>query len=295
MNRNLFFNLAADASLLFFMLLTTWYLTEHASPIDVWWIDGPEYRRPHAPVEAMGIMATYMWIAPAALLIVMSLLITKSKKRTLYVLFVWVQANIVTIFVTSLFRYFLPEPRPFFASVCNPQKPMGYINDPALCADRFARRDVQSFPSGHASQVWCTYVFAMLMMTLLSRTLHRLHGKRAKRAHFWKFAVFVLAMLVVPIWISCKRITGGNHFLSDVLLGSILGVLIAALVFANVDADYILRSRDKDKTLPMTTMTTMPTNNVPVILPFCNVALRQQQQLQQQQRGCSDDCASPSP
>jgi membrane-associated phospholipid phosphatase len=238
-------HLVADALFMLLLLIVTHVLTNIAPLVDRWWIDNDSYKLPLGEPEPMGIMAVYMWVVPGLLLSVISMILLRNFKRSLYVVFVWLQANILTIFVTALFRYFLTEPRPYFSTLCNPVRPAGYILDPTLCLNNIKRRDVQSFPSGHASLVWTTYVFMILMLSMMTRTFSRLHPRRtstmiSERPYFWKLNLFFLVPLVIPIWTSATRVISHNHFISDVIAGMFIGILLPFVVFFNVQRDYIL-------------------------------------------------------
>lgn len=110
--------------------------------------------------------------------------------------------------------------------ICKVERP---INDPNV---RFVSienffvnteelRGTYSFPSGHA--MWASSLFCSL-------------GFQLKNKKFWFFAIFMIVMVAL------SRIYLGVHWLLDVVVGSILGFIIAYLV-------YLLFTKVKEKTL----------------------------------------------
>lgn len=236
--------LLVDAFFVLLLLILTHVLTNIAPIVNRWFTNEECYQIPETYVEPLAIMAIYMWIVPGVVLGLVTLFLLKDIPRTLYVLFVWVQANVFTIFVTALFRYFLPEPRPSFSTKCLPTKNAGFLLDTDLCQQRFTRRDIQSFPSGHASLVWTTYIFIILVLTLITGTFARLRGKNSTgQPYFWKLCLFFLPMLLIPIWVSCNRVVTGNHHMLDVAVGSLIGILLPFFVFFNMQRDYVIGGR----------------------------------------------------
>ena len=108
--------------------------------------------------------------------------------------------------------------------ICKIERP---INDPNV---RFVSmenffvnteelRGTYSFPSGHA--MWASSLFCSL-------------GLQIKNKKFWFFAIFMIVMVAL------SRIYLGVHWLLDVIVGSLLGFIIAYLV-------YLLFAKVKEK------------------------------------------------
>src|SRR4051812_26086868 len=99
-------NIVADVAFAVLLLVVTNLLTNFAPIPNRFWRDGDDFRGPIAEQEPIEEMAVYMWVVPGVLLGLLTIVILRDIRRTLYVVFTWVQANILSIFVTGLFRYF---------------------------------------------------------------------------------------------------------------------------------------------------------------------------------------------
>lgn len=107
-----------------------------------------------------------------------------------------------------------------------------------MCGAAFERRDVQSFPSGHAASVVSSWMFVILAGIYGSGLIH--HRQNSHMHALWKLSLYLLPSLIVPIYVCSERVRSGNHTEFQVLFGAFLGTLVAALVFACVDHVYTL-------------------------------------------------------
>jgi undecaprenyl-diphosphatase len=109
--------------------------------------------------------------------------------------------GIANVALVALKRRF-PRPRP-----CDVARHPAFDMQPLrlIAVDRF------SFPSGHALNA-----FAVCSVVGLS------------------FTAFAPALVVVAVSVGASRVVMGLHFVSDVLAGALLGVLIGGLVFLAV-------------------------------------------------------------
>ncbi|XP_033101641.1 phospholipid phosphatase-related protein type 1-like isoform X1 [Anneissia japonica] len=128
-------------------------------------------------------------------------------------------------------------PRPYYNTVCRPNVNMNeevsrypyILNDKDVCENPDYEA-IRSFPSLHAAAVF--YNFVYLSCYYESR---------------WTLENFVLlkpmlqgALFLGAIFTSCSRITDYKHHLTDVIVGSVLGVVSA--IFLMVSATDIFKS-----------------------------------------------------
>lgn len=222
------------------LLAVSWILTSIA-PLRRFHIDINEqnmhlYSQPVPPEEPYWVMAVFIWIIPIALISITTLIALKNVPKMLLHVLYFVYTAALVIFITALIRYFFPSPRPYYHSLCarNSEDTIkGYSDDPTTCKVSPERRDLQSFPSGHTSSVWGAWIYLLLVFTTISRAFSRKGG-------FYKLFLFAAPLFIIPIWMSGERYTSGNHFLGEVLIGSIIGIVIPFMTFYNVDADLFI-------------------------------------------------------
>lgn len=190
------------------------------------------YAKPKPPGEPYYIMLVYIWMIPIVLLLLISSIKLKNVYKVVLLLLYFLYTSSLVIFITALFRYFFPSPRPYFAELCKSETNVGFLGNPTLCTVDIERRDVQSFPSGHASAVWTSWVYLLLIFTGMTETFRRKGG-------FYKIVIFVASLLIVPIWMSGERYTSGSHFGFEILFGSILGILVPFVTYYNLDSDLL--------------------------------------------------------
>jgi|SRR6478609_790819 len=225
------------------LLLIFSFLLTVVAPIRPFYIDISEwnrhyYNQPIPEEEPLWIMAVFIWIIPIVLISIVTLVFLRSIPKTLLHIANFVYTAALVIFITALFRYFFPSPRPYYYTLCADQSSphiQGYSNMSKTCVNKVHKRDLQSFPSGHTSAVWAAWIYLLLIFTALSRAFRN-------RGGFWKLFLFVAPMFIIPIWMSGTRYTTGNHFLYEILIGTLIGIIIPFITFYNVDADLFRRS-----------------------------------------------------
>ncbi|MFT4755216.1 MAG: membrane-associated phospholipid phosphatase [Salibacteraceae bacterium] len=110
-------------------------------------------------------------------------------------------------------------------------RPSKYFNDleiPLHYVKGVELHTVFSFPSGHA-----TAVFALTTSILLN--LHKKQGD--------------LSLIILAILTAYSRIYLSQHFLSDVLFGSFIGITVALLVNKFLNNTYLRQKKTLDKPL----------------------------------------------
>ena len=228
-------------------LVVTYFLTNVIPMPDLLYDpSNPRYIGPRPAPEPLYVMILTLWVSPLLWLIVVHLLVIRWQPvKLLTVIWAWFQAVALTIFVTGLFRFFLPEPRPFFTTVCRPRTEVpAYLFRDKMCTAVFERRDLQSFPSGHSSSVVSSWVFVILVGLVGSGAIYsdrRMERMPVHKNALWKLTVFVLPALVVPIYVCSERIRSGNHTWYQVLFGAFIGIAVALLVFYTMDRTCITR------------------------------------------------------
>ena len=190
--------------------------------------------------EPLYEMILTLWVIPLVWLSIIHLALVRWQPvKTATVILAWFQTVVLTIFITGLFRYFLPEPRPFFTTICRPKvRYQGYLFENNMCSAEFERRDIQSFPSGHSSSVVSSWVFVILVGLFGSGTFRKGHHSNS----LYKMTLFLLPALVVPIYVCSERIRSGNHTWYQVLFGSLIGIGVAFLVFYSMDRSAMTHS-----------------------------------------------------
>ncbi|OLY82428.1 Lipid phosphate phosphatase 2 [Smittium mucronatum] len=147
--------------------------------------------------------------------------------------------QVITLFFTSVIKNLAGRPRPDFLARCipdlskindytgfgpipNSKDPfMGFYNR-AICTNTdksILYNGMRSFPSGHASASFCGLIFLSLF---LASHLRLYNGK----GYVYKAVLVSIPPLVASI-IAVSRTFDNRHHWQDVLIGSILGSLIA--------------------------------------------------------------------
>jgi membrane-associated phospholipid phosphatase len=127
------------------------------------------------------------------------------------------------------------------------ERPLPYFA-PHLVTDRSAKEyrfDRQSFFSGHASSAF----FASAFLNLRMRTIMRaeLTGQEYRD---WRWAPPAL-LFGWASYVGVSRIEAYRHYLSDVVMGAVAGVLMAELFFSFTDRTAVLGSGDQSRSTPM--------------------------------------------
>lgn len=221
-------SIALDIFFTFLLLLLSWIITDKAPMLNRFVILTNGYDNPIPDDEPAWVMVVFIWLLPMTYLLLVHFLARRSFIALLLLALSWVNALALTIFITALARYFLPVARPYFATKCAAGIAGGYMMDTNFCTTHMTRHDMQSFPSGHTSLVWASWLFVMFALTFLTRTFSR-------TGNFWKLVLFFLAPLIVPIWMSCDRVRTGEHSPHDVGFGILIGLIASVATFFNMD------------------------------------------------------------
>lgn len=153
---------------------------------------------------------------------------------------------LLTFDATELGKYTIGRLRPHFMAVCQPQ-----FADGSTCSDAFNQHryvenyfclgtgytvaDVRqarlSFPSGHSSLVFYVMIYAALYLQ------KRMHWRRSDLTrHFIQFTLIMVAWFT-----ALSRVMDNWHHWSDVLSGSLIGV-ITALITAHYISKFFKKS-----------------------------------------------------
>lgn len=216
-----------DVASTFLLLLLAWMFTDKLPILDRWVNVGQGHSHPIPPDEPDWQMVVFFWVLPLLFLCALHLFFRRQWQKTALVALSFFNVMALVIFITSLIRYFLPKPRPYFMTKCN-SSPSGYMNDPTWCTSHMTRHDRQSFPSGHVSLAWGSWFFVLLVVSNIS-------GAFSGKVGFWRMIPFFGAPLLIPLWTSCDRVMEGNHFAADVVTGIVIGITTATFSYYNME------------------------------------------------------------
>lgn len=223
--------IALDVACTLALLIVSWLLTDKLPLYNRFTDLSYGYDQPVPKSESTLDMIIFIWIVPLAFVVIMHLIIRRNWKNTLLIMLTWFNVMSLAIFVTAFLRYMLPEARPYFLTKCAPTdgRVSGWLLDGDFCSNVMARHDVQSFPSGHTSLVWASWMYVILVLSYITATFDRKGG-------FWKLILFFLLPLLIPLWMSLDRIRSGHHASTDVFMGLAIGLLASVVGFVNMDA-----------------------------------------------------------
>lgn len=157
-------------------------------------------------------------------------------------------AHSVTQVITTLIKNTLGRPRPDMLDRCKPTLPVstppvpgqvmgseglrnGLVTD-SVCTAPLSSHVVidgfRSFPSGHASTSFTGMVFLALFLDALLA-----HGTRSSRASTRALRLLsVTGCICLALHIAIGRIADHRHHPTDVLAGTLLGIIVAVMVYA---------------------------------------------------------------
>lgn len=214
---------AAALSLLFLSLVFNKLLPLRDAVVT----NATSYNVPIPPEEPGWVMVIFIWILPLVLLSAFLLLIHRRSFKVIQGLMGWFFTMSIVIFFTSMIRYFLSSPRPYYATVCQPRADTGTLLSSTLCVNKVTDKAIRSFPSGHTSLIWASWMYIGVYLGIITNTFRN-------KGHFWKVPVFFLITTIPPISMMLERVSSGNHHWSDVIAGMIIGWVSVTLVLLNL-------------------------------------------------------------
>jgi membrane-associated phospholipid phosphatase len=180
------------AGFLFFFLLGLFFLVTKGKAATFFYLN-PYHR---TPLDIFFINFTYLGDGLFSVGVIIILLVLRRWSQAIQVLTAFLVSALLAQLLKNLFS--MPRPKEFFN-----QGQYSYF------IEGVTRVGFSSFPSGHT-----TSVFALATMLAL----------------FEKNKKWNTLYLLVALGVGYSRIYLGQHFLNDVLVGSLIGVLLAVLV-----------------------------------------------------------------
>ncbi|CUS23712.1 LAQU0S11e02564g1_1 [Lachancea quebecensis] len=203
----------------------------HADPFQrQFYVNDPTLSHPHATNQRVSENALlgYSLALPATVIIIVTLLIADPKHK-LYLLYVSLLGLVLSWTFTSLLTDYLKNwigrPRPDFIARCKPKKgtPLDtLVTASDTCTTKNLARLMDGFrstPSGHSSESFAGlgYLYLWLSGQLLTEN---------PKVSFWR-SVVACAPLIGAATIAISRTEDYRHHFVDVLLGSVIGLVIA--------------------------------------------------------------------
>ncbi|EGG09471.1 uncharacterized protein MELLADRAFT_34423 [Melampsora larici-populina 98AG31] len=133
----------------------------------------------------------------------------------------------LTTVVTQVTKICIGRPRPDLLDRCKPQLPlpMGTIwTNSSICSTHTKSYRLidgfRSFPSGHSSTAWAGLGFLSLYTSAKLKTFEKPERRVVN-------PIFSLLPLILASWISISRTMDYRHHWEDVVIGGLLGMLMA--------------------------------------------------------------------
>lgn len=177
------------------------------------------------PVWLLGILAI---LIPVIIIAVFSLVISRSVWDLHNGLLGFVLANALTVTITTIVKVTVGRPRPDLIDRCQPAPgsanaiPYGLVTD-IICTvgvnDKTLRDGFRSFPSGHSSTSFAGLTYLSLY---LAGKLHLFDG-RGHAVTAWLCGTPLMAATLIAV----SRTMDYRHHATDVIAGSLLGLIIA--------------------------------------------------------------------
>lgn len=213
---------------LFFLINIPIY---HADPFQrQFYVNDPTLSHPHATTQRVNenALLAYSLALPGIVIIVVTLLIADPKHKV-YLLYVSLLGLILSWTFTSLLTDYLKNwigrPRPDFIARCKPKKgtPLDTLVTAAdVCMTKNLPRLMDGFrstPSGHSSESFAGlgYLYLWLSGQLLTEN---------PKVGYWR-SIVAYGPLIGAATIAISRTEDYRHHFVDVLLGSLIGLVIA--------------------------------------------------------------------
>lgn len=177
------------------------------------------------PTWLLGVLAV---LIPALIIVGFSLGISRSVWDLHNGLLGFVLANALTLTITTIVKCTVGRPRPDLIDRCQPlagshnAEPYGLVTD-AICSvgvdNKTLRDGFRSFPSGHASTSFAGFTYLALY---LAGKLH-LFDRRGHAVTAWLCGTPLMAAALIAI----SRTMDYRHHATDVIAGSLLGLVVA--------------------------------------------------------------------
>lgn len=226
-------------------------------------------RHTHAETERVPVLylAIYSILIPGALIIICSQALLRSFWDTHNGLLGLAFSLSLNWAFTTAIKNTVGRPRPDFIDRCQPSSDAANsvigLSDESICTtpldSKLLMDGFRSFPSGHASTAWCGLGFLSLY---LAGKFHLFDQK----GHTFK-AWLVLSPLLGAALISISRTMDYRHHWQDVLVGGLLGMLIAwfgyrmyypSLSTEEAHKPYSPRLNPKNRSLPILPVVNQP-------------------------------------
>ncbi|KAF0978727.1 hypothetical protein FDP41_002547 [Naegleria fowleri] len=210
------------------------------------YIEDPSLSYPvhdHDVIPLWEVAAIYVFAIPFVSFIIFHLLFIRNLVDFHHALVGYVQTIALCMGITAFGWLVYGGYRPTFLLECNPDMkivnehrksgnpllPYRYYKPTEVCQhpEKFRLANpltTSGFPSGHISSVMAVWLFFLLYFAGKADTWNRRKGQ------FWKVFLFFL-LLLVPVWVGVTRIVTLKHSVSQVVVGGLIGILSAMLVY----------------------------------------------------------------
>nr|KAG5703257.1 hypothetical protein BaRGS_034168 [Batillaria attramentaria] len=144
---------------------------------------------------------------------------------------------ILVTLITVVLKLSTGQLRPHFLAVCKPDVDLsnctGYIESYQCTNENATARELksarESFPSGHASMMFYCATFLVLY---LETRIHVVNTRLPK-------LTLQAGMVTAALYVSVTRITDHHHHRTDVIVGALLGIIVAIVTFTQVARHWI--------------------------------------------------------
>lgn len=151
----------------------------------------------------------------------------------------YVYGYLLVTLLSQLLKLCVGQLRPNFLAVCQPNVNLdnctGFIESFECTNKNATRRELmnarESFPSGHAS---LAFYFATFLVLFVEARMHVRHARLPK-------LTLQAALVMTSLYVCATRVTDFKHRPADVIVGGLLGILVALVMYYQV-AQHWLRS-----------------------------------------------------
>lgn len=219
-------SLLLDLLLIFFGFAFSGLFYFIKTPSPYFRLDDPRYIHPIQPeVVSSLLMGIINWLLPLLLLIMFEIfLFGMYKWNMIYVIKGYAETMVLSLLVACFIWAFYPGLRPNFYAVCDPDPtrmtPVNGFYTTAVCRNSLVQTDLDGFPSGHASTAWAAWTYVSFYFWARLKPFD-------DTSHFWKIYPILFIPIGIVIWESTTRITEHWHSVTQVVWGSIIGILSA--------------------------------------------------------------------